>query len=154
STGPLLVTQHNLTIEGPQSPVNGRGAVISGGNSTASTQETIDIKGDTNPTASLTLRNVSVRNNGFVGSNSQASVYVYGTGTLTVENSDLQGNSVPAVGGDFDTTITLRNTTVGFNAVGVLVQGTVHVFNTTVANNSSGVFLNGGAIDATNTIIA
>src|SRR5262245_21832115 len=62
STGPLVVTQHNLTIVGPQSPVGGRGAIISGGNSTAGTQETIDVKGDTNPTASLTLRNVSVRN--------------------------------------------------------------------------------------------
>jgi hypothetical protein len=143
---PLTINLSNLTIAGPQTGFPG--VVVSGTNDTAGTQDIFDI----GPAASVTIQNVSIR-----GASSGATGAVVVDGSLDLENSDAQGNNniVLKINGN----AVVRNSTIALNtfaasAAAADVTGDLKLFDDTINGNDVGVFLDGGTVEATNTIVS
>jgi S-layer homology domain. len=120
-------------------------------------------------TGNLTVDGLTVRNGRCNGScttlggvDPNAGGGIHNSGTLTLKNSIISGNTALGGGGIFslNSTLTVTNSTFSGNSTfnsdgaGLLIGGTITVTNSTfsgnIANGDGGAIFNGGALEVTN----
>jgi Divergent InlB B-repeat domain/HYR domain/Right handed beta helix region len=144
----LTNTSGVQTIEGPTSApsVKGTSALISG----SSVEPTFNQLFIVNGSVSATIKNLEIGASGGLGTSAIEDI-----GSLTIENTTLEGNTGNGVLVTDKGTLTARNSTISDGSeFGVLVDGTASFFNSTIAFNADGGIQNVGTLNLTNTIVA
>lgn len=157
-SGTISVSMSNLRIQGGNtSETRGGGAILNNGSTLnlyrayiTSNHANVEGGGVTNYAGSTLI----VRYSTFDNNTSNDGGGIYNTGTLTLENSLLVGNSGSTTGGGLDngsgSTATVKNSTIAQNltsgdaygGAGISNSGTLYLINSTIAeNNGTGLLI-------------
>ena len=146
----LKITSGPLTITGPTgSPsVEGEVASIIGTSVEPAFSELFTL----GEGVSVTFRNIEVSGGGGLGA---PAIEVARKGSLTLEDSTLEGNIGSAVQVDNEATLDAVNSTISDGSeFGILDSGHADLVDATVAYNTDGGIQNKGSLELTNTIVA
>jgi hypothetical protein len=144
----LTNTSGVQTIEGPSSAPSVRGstAQVSG----SSVEPTFDQLFIVNLSVSATIKNLEIGASGGLGTSAIEDI-----GSLTIENTTLEGNLGSGVLVTDKGTLTASNSTISEDSeFGLLVDGTANIVNSTIAFNTDGGIQTVGTLNLTNAIVA